>query len=185
MYPPGFVSSLVRAIFIGGELHDHSELAGGSTGPAWFILAAPDSSSSEGIRLTNLAGVHHELSSYVLQKAGATDEWTAFAPVDWKFTRTSEDALTQGAAPDPAPETGFLSAYGATTAENDFNTYAERIFTEPKALVQFACKHALIRKKLIFVLRTYIKLDARMENVFRELGIDQALLCDHQSRLPW
>jgi hypothetical protein len=28
------------------------------------------------------------------------------------------------------------SAYGATTAENDFNTYAERIFTGPENLVR-------------------------------------------------
>jgi hypothetical protein len=78
-----------------------------------------------------------------------------------------------------------VSAYGATTAENDFNTYAEKIFTEPKALVLLACNHALIRKKLLFVLRTYVSLDARMENVFRELGIDREHLCGHQSRRQW
>jgi hypothetical protein len=185
MYPLGFVSSLVRAIFVAGELRVGSERAGGSTGPAWFILAASDSSDAWAIRLNNLVGVHHELSSFVLQKADAMEEWTAFTPVDWKFTTTSEEALTHGSAPDPGQETGFLSAYGATTAENDFNTYAERIFTEPKPLVQLACQHALIRKKLLFVLRTYIRLDARMENVFRELGIDGVHLCKGQSRWPW
>jgi hypothetical protein len=180
MYPPGFVSSLVQAIFIAGELRDHGEVAGGSTGPAWFVLAASesDSSNSEGIRLTSLKGVHHELSSFVLHKAGITEEWTAFAPADWGFSNTSEEALAHGGDHDPAPETGFLSAYGATTAENDFNTYAERIFTESGSLLQLACKHALVRQKLLFVLRTYVTLDARLEKTFRELGFDGAHLCD-------
>jgi hypothetical protein len=185
LYPPGFVNSLVHALFIAGELGFNAERAGGYTGPAWILLAAPDSSSSAGIRLNNVEGLHHELSSFVLQKAGAREQWTAFAPPTWKFTTTSEEALAHGGDPDPAPQTGFLSAYAATTAENDFNTYAERIFTEPKPLVVIACEHPLIRKKLLFVLRTYVALDARMEKVFSNLGIDRAHLCEHQSRWHW
>jgi hypothetical protein len=149
------------------------------------VLAASESKDAEEVRYTNLIGVHHELSSFVLQKAGATEEWTAFAPANWQFTTTGETALARGAGPDPAPETGFLSAYGATTTENDFNTYAEQIFTGPKALVQLACQHALIREKLLFVLRTYVALDARMAKVFGDLGVDPAHLCEHQSRFPW
>jgi hypothetical protein len=129
------------------------------------------------IRSTNVLAFHHELSSFVLKKAGATQEWAAFAPADWNFTTTSEDALSHGLRSDPAINTGFLSAYGATTAENDFNVYAERIFTQPRDLVRLACRHALVRKKLLFVLETYVKLDRRMENTFRQLGIDRAQMC--------
>jgi hypothetical protein len=104
-------------------------------------------------------------------------DWVAFVPTDWKFTTTSEAALSRGSAPAPAPETGFLTGYGATTAENDFNTYAEKIFTDPAALVQLACQHALVRKKLNFVLQTYVSLDVRLEETFRDLGVDRTALC--------
>lgn len=119
----------------------------------------------------------HELSCFVLQRAGAETEAVMFAPRDWQVAPTNEEALSRGAGPDPAPDTGFLSAYGATTAENDFNTYAEKIFTEPKVLVHLACTHKLVREKLLFVLETYVRLDSRMERVFDRLGIDRTDLC--------
>jgi hypothetical protein len=180
MYPPGFVARFVRAIFIAGDLRVGTERAGGSTGPAWFILAAPDSSGLDGVRLNTFEGVHHELSSFVFREANAAAEWAALTPADWKLTNTNEAALALANVSDPEPDTGFLSAYGATTAENDFNTYAERIFTDPEALVALACKHALVRKKLSFALQTYLGLDERMDGVFRELGVDGAHLCERR-----
>jgi hypothetical protein len=185
LYPPGFVSKFVQAIFIAGDIRVNGALSGGFTGPTWFVLAAPESSGAEGIRTISLVGVHHELSSFVLRKANALGAWTAFAPTNWSFATTREEALARGGTADPAVETGFLSAYGATTAENDFNTYAERIFTDPEALVALACKHALVRKKLLLVLRTYVAFDARMDKVFRDLGVDGAHLCERPRRWPW
>ena len=106
-------------------------------------------------------------------------DWEAFAPEGWAFAATNEAALSHGYDRDPAPESGFLSAYGATNAENDFNTYAEKIFTDPKPLLALACKQPLVRRKLEFVLKTYITLDPRMDPVFRELGFDRFRLCEH------
>jgi hypothetical protein len=177
MYPPGFVRGLVSAIFIAGELQFHDARAGGYAGPAWIILAAPESLSKAGIRLNDVTAFHHELSSFVLRKSNSIDAWAAFAPTSWRFASTNEEALFSGAAMAPALDTGFLSAYGATSPENDFNTYAERIFTQPKELVGLACRHPLVRKKLLFVLQTYVALDNRMENTFHGLGIDRARRC--------
>lgn len=158
-YPPGFVSALVSGIFVAGDMKVGDQQAGGSTGPSWFILSAPDSSSTASVKLNGLEGVHHELSSFVLQKAQAASEWAAFAPNDWIFTTKNEAALANATGETPSPKTGFLSSYATTTSENDFNTYAERIFTEPETLRELACEHALVRRKLVFVLQTYIKLD--------------------------
>jgi hypothetical protein len=178
-YPPGFVSALVKAIFVAGDLRVGSQLAGGSVGPAWFILGAPDHLNARDTRLTALVGVHHELSSFVMHAAGVEREWEAFAAAPSSFSATSEAALAQADGPDPAPETGYLSAYSATSAENDFNVYAEKIFTQPERLVRLACDQALVRKKLLFVLEAYVKLDARMNGVLRAQGIDKALSCAH------
>ena len=49
--------------------------------------------------------------------------------------------------PADAPvETGFLSAYGATTSENDFNTYAEIVFSDPQRLIKLAESVPIIAK---------------------------------------
>jgi hypothetical protein len=67
------------------------------------------------------------------------------------------------------PATGFLSAYGGTNAETDFN--AEEIFTEPATVARLTRALALIRTKLEFVIAVYVRIDPRMAAVFHELGV--------------
>jgi hypothetical protein len=177
-YPPGFVAGLVRAIFIAGEIRVQAEHSGGFTGPVWFVLSASDVVSAESVRLNALEGVHHELSSFVFHRAEATATWAGFSPQGWTFAVDNAAALANGGGLQPAPDTGFLSAYGATNAENDFNTYAEKIFGGAEELVELACQHALVRKKLLFVLQTYVAIDARMAGVFHALGVDRARACE-------
>jgi hypothetical protein len=174
-YPPGFVAHLIRAVFICGELRMGGMEAGGTAGPAWIILAAPSDLGAEGIRFASLVGIHHELSSFVLRVDPATRaRWREFAPPDWNFVEDAGGALRGANASDPSMETGFLSAYGATTLENDFNVYAEKMFTEPDNLRRLARQHALIRRKLEFVRATYVAIDPRLADRFRELGLDDA-----------
>lgn len=67
---------------------------------------------------------------------------------------------------------GFLSAYGATNLENDFNVYAETIFTEPANLAQLARQHPLIRRKLDLVLAAYVAIEPQFADRFRLMGLD-------------
>jgi hypothetical protein len=116
-------------------------------------------------------GVHHELSSIVLRHSPTTfAEWLQFSPPGWAQTARPDQALVRANDAAPDPSTGFLSAYGATDAENDFNTYAETIFTEPARLRDLAGKHSLIGEKLAFVLKTYVRVDPSIDATFRELG---------------
>jgi hypothetical protein len=171
-YPPGFVAGLAHGIFICGNLKIQGAEAGGTVGPAWIILAAPVSIGPASIRLTSLLGVHHELSSLVLaRRADSLAEWTAFTPADWRFQRDSAGALSQAKDEDPPPATGFLSAYGATTPENDFNVYAEKMFTEPETVAKLAARYPLVAKKAAFVASTYAAIDPRLRETFAKLGL--------------
>lgn len=174
-YPPGFVAHLIRAIFICGELRMGGVEAGGTAGPAWIILAAPSDLGEEGIRFASLIGVHHELSSFVLRVDPATRvRWAEFAPADWNFVADAGGALRRAEAVAPSMETGFLSAYGATNLENDFNVYAEKMFTEPDNLARLAGQYPLVRRKLDFVRETYVAIDSRFAELFHRLGLDEA-----------
>jgi hypothetical protein len=170
-YPPGFVARLIHAVFICGNLRMGGAEAGGTAGPAWIILAAPSDIGEEGIRVGSLLGVHHELSSFVLRVNPATQaQWSEFAPAGWSFVEDAGGALGRAHAPTPSPETGFLSAYGATNPENDFNVYAEKMFTEPDGLEQLARQHSLIRRKLDFVRAAYAAIDPRFADRLQRLG---------------
>jgi len=77
------------------------------------------------------------------------------------------------------PVDGFLSPYGATNPENDFNVYAETVFLNPSHVATQAEKHPIVAKKLALLMEAYIQLDARFEGVFERLG-----LLRFRSKLP-
>lgn len=171
-YPDGFVAKLIGGIFIAGELRVGGAVAGGTVGPAWILLAAPARLGREGIYATSLIGVHHELSSFVYRKRPETaNGWKQFTPAGWTYKQDPRDVLALASRDDPSPETGFLSAYGTSNEENDFNVYAEKIFTEPAVVTKLAQGHELIRRKLEFVRAAYVEIDPRMTEVFDKLGL--------------
>jgi len=171
-YPAGFVASVAHAIFIGGRIRFQGVDSGGTFGPAWIVLIAPSFLDPAAIRLTNLIGVHHELSSLVLRRNPFSyGGWTAFLPVGWQFTNDGKSSLARAKDLDPPPSTGFLSAYGATTAENDFNVYVEKMFTEPQKVARLAHEYPLIARKVAFVIATYAAVDPRLTETFRSLGL--------------
>lgn len=175
-YPPGFVDELIDAVFVCGVLRMDGALAGGSAGPAWLVLSAPDDYDSDHIRTLAEFTFHHELSSHVLRRDPATlMRWSAFAPPDTQFVKAVGETLARGTLADPDPSTGFLSAYGGTNLENDFNTYAEMVFADAETLKAMARKQALIKRKLRFVLDTYEHIDPRVHGYFVESGLDSIL----------
>lgn len=172
LYPPGFVDKLIDAIFICGDLRMSGAPAGGAAGPAWIVLSAPHDLNRESVLLTASLGVHHELSSVVLRYEPTTmARWKEFEPADARFAQDASEAISRGDDADPDLSTGFLSAYGSSTPENDFNTYAEMMFAEVERLKKAAERHALVRRKLKFVLEAYERVDSRMHAYFERTGL--------------
>ncbi|HHJ15676.1 MAG TPA: hypothetical protein ENJ80_03165 [Gammaproteobacteria bacterium] len=97
---------------------------------------------------------HHEMSSIFFRNYDfPTEEWNSVNPgrhVYAKSDRQILQAITDG-EDDGGDESlyseGFLSKYGYSTLENDFNLYAEMAFTHPRQLRQLAEKYPRIRKK--------------------------------------
>jgi hypothetical protein len=173
VYPEGFYGRHCAKIFVCGSLTFEGRPAGGAYVPGqdWIVLAAPADHGRETIETTNELGTHHEFSSIVWARAlTLPGRWATLLPPGHVFAESTGRALDAADATPPAPETGFLSAYGATSAENDFNIYAETVFTEPARLVALANQHRTVAAKLALVLDSYVDLDPRMEAVFRRLG---------------
>jgi hypothetical protein len=171
-YPPGFVAKLIKAVFVGGELRMQGERASGTAGAAWVILSARPDYGPDGLREVGFAGLHHELSSFVLRADPRTwSKWVEFAPASGRYSEDPGGALRRAETTDPSPDTGFLNAYGATNLENDFNVYAEEMFGHPDKVARLAREHPLIRRKLDFVMETYAAIDPEFRGVFRKMGL--------------
>jgi hypothetical protein len=171
-YPPGFVAKLIKAVFICGLLRMQGEYAAGTNGRAWIIMASRAEYGLEGLRELGFVTFHHELSSFVLRQDVTTwSKWIKFAPADRHYAEDPAGAIRGANQPDPPLETGFLNAYGATNLENDFNIYAEEMFNHPQYMAALAQKYPLIRRKLDFVLATYVAIDPAFKPIFLEMGL--------------
>jgi hypothetical protein len=178
IYPPGFVAQHCKAIFICGSLMLGGAAAGGTYGPAWIILVATQKVGETGIFETARLGVHHELSSLVWNaNPRLRTRWAAELPSDWRPAASPAEELA-AAHPEVEREMledsrrdGFLSAYGATSIENDFNVYAETIFTDANRVPRLAKSQPRVARKAGLLMAAYIDLDASFVALFVRLGL--------------
>lgn len=171
-YPSGFVAKLIKAVFVSGELVMEGETAGATYSYAWIIVSARSGRAAGDLRGLGFAAFHHELSSFVLSAdIGTRGKWSEFGPPGWQYAASAGEQLRRAAMKDPPFDTGFLNAYGATSIENDFNMYAETMFGSPNDVACLAQKYPLIRRKLDFVMETYVALDPAFTEIFRKLGL--------------
>lgn len=173
LYPPGFVAGLIKAIFISGRMRMDGEPAGGTYGPAWVLLAADVALGAASVELTCLMGVHHELSSFIYQREDNAERWERALPPGWVFSTTSGSALQGANRRDPPKNSGFLNAYGATSAENDFNVYAETMMTDTRGLLVLAEQNPLIAHKVRLLRKAYVDVDPRMDAILGAMGLPQ------------
>jgi hypothetical protein len=172
VYPRGFVAARCKAIFVCGSLTLDGAEAGGTYGPAWIILVATRRVGDAGIFETARLGVHHELSSLVWNaRPDLPARWRAELPAGWTDAPDNAAALASGQPGAADLDRGFLSPYGATTAENDFNVYAELAFTEPQRVADLAASRPLVARKLALLIDAYTASDARLADVFARLGL--------------
>jgi hypothetical protein len=172
VYPPGFFGKNCKAIFLAGSLTLDGARAGGTWNKDWIILSARKENSKEGIYETAWYGVHHEFSSLVWNRFPELRAiWNSLLPLGWVPARRNAVVLE---APDSLitdPRDGFLSAYGATNLQNDFNIYAETVFIEPSYVAEHAGRYPVVAKKLALLMEAYIQLDRRFEDVFERVGL--------------
>jgi len=157
LYPSGFVTSFIDAIYISGSMEIEGAKAGGTFGPEWIVLSNIEHWNGTQANYENfLRGVHHELSSLVLKKSIFTVvAWPKLLPSDWTSSENNYQALTLNEETEPNYASGFLTQYGETSMGNDFNVYAEFAFTEPEHLKKLAKQYSIIAQKLGLFISAY------------------------------
>ena len=106
--------------------------------------------------------LHHEMSS-LLMHAGLVDmdEWRSLTPIE---SYSGDMLVTSNARPMTAREAraGFLTSYGGTNPENDFNVYAEMTFGQPELVLRQASQFPAAKEKANFVRELYQRLGFRL-----------------------
>lgn len=178
VYPPDLINRHLAAIFIAGDLEIGGVRAAGTYLYAWIYISAASDLADRGPAYI-AETVHHELSS-LLFLAGdfPTARWTAINPTDFAYLPTPEAVLeAAGTHQDPAmAETwyrdGFVSDYGMSSLENDFNTFAEMALGRPDDLRALAGRYPGIADKLAVLIDFYTSLEPEMGRYFKSVGLD-------------
>lgn len=99
--------------------------------------------------------IHHELSSIFFHKFSFPRErWVAELPFGFEYFVDDATVLhflrheNQIRASEELLRSGFVSNYGRTNLENDFNTFAELYFTDAQHLTSLAENYPRIAAKL-------------------------------------
>ena len=178
VYPPGFVDKLVHRIALAGQITLWNTQVGGFFVADAIALNAHDVASSGGE--TFLAdSFHHELSSIVRnQVLFNVSDWTANNPVGFAYASLDEYKRILAQRPpvdgDDALHTqGFVSLYGTTSLDNDWNTYAEQVFGHPRDLADEIRRFPRMRDKTRQLLNVYRRLDPRFGPLFDATGLSQ------------
>ena len=81
---------------------------------------------------------------------------------EWMFLRGHIDPVDKYQLLDR----GLLNQYSETSVENDFNTYAEVIFTEPKRMKKLIKKYPVIHRKYQIFKAFYLAIDPGFSKAF-------------------
>ena len=98
--------------------------------------------------------IHHEISSIFYRDHSFPKEaWSSINPKGFAYLDSNEDILAAIEEGNKFGdkigfhEEGFISKYGQTTLEEDFNVYAQMVFVHPQKLKSLSEKYPRIRQK--------------------------------------
>lgn len=171
-YPAIVTGRYLRDVLVVDRIHVISDRR--ISGLYWddkIYVAFGESEDSSWFRGT----IHHEISSILIQHNRhwiAPDNWEPLLPDGFGYSDENAILTDRPVATHPVPyygEQGFFSAYGRTSAENDFNMLAGALFTCNTELWEYYDRYPRMQRKVDYVIDQYAELDARYtRRYFRE-----------------
>ncbi|EKE77002.1 hypothetical protein [Gallaecimonas xiamenensis] len=171
-YPSSVLKEAVKEIRIGDHLVKNDEVIYGYYETRHLFIFAD--SAGTGIDAREIEKtLHHELSSLLAERYGFPYfDWLALNSPDFEYLVSDQrfrQAIAAGLTYAPQQRDlvqGIVSGYGRLNAENDFNTYAETVFTQPRQMADWLAKYPQVQKKYRFLKAFYLKVSPGFEGVF-------------------
>ncbi len=176
IYPAGFLDRIVKRVVLAGRIRMWNLDVGGFFNGSTVAINDASVASPDG-KVFSADTFHHELSSIIRnQVLFNVSEWTADNPPGFRYL--SLDAYKALLAKPPSVEgdaalhdQGFVAAYGTTSLDNDWNTYAEKVFGHGPQFAELIRRYPKMRSKTRQLLDIYAGLDQRFEAYFRQSGL--------------
>lgn len=176
LYPERVLSGNLRNIHLLGKMEFYGVEYGGTySGYDIYLTSRGIKSGYTDDYLKRL--VHHELSSLLWNNhPGLLDQesWKESLPEGFTYQGDGLKAIKAGKFSTEYDtqwhQQGFLSEYGTASLEEDFNLFAEGLFSGELAFWKAVDQYPRLRSKMILTVRFYTRLDGRMtEGFFRGL----------------
>ena len=165
-YPKDVIQNHLKAIFFSEEINADGFKYGGTYDPFRKIIYLVDNGGqSEKLAISNF---HHEFSSLLLySRSFYLNPWMEQNPRNfcylsdvyktWKELHNKIDLSAEAKSEDF--KKGFVSVYGQTNFENDFNEYSAMIFTYPEKFKELMNRYPRVRAKFLIWLEFYREID--------------------------
>ena len=161
-YPADILKRDLSTIYLFSRLGFYGVQYGGTSLDSSIYLTG--GSKSEGYSDAYFASLlHHEMSSILYRVYQFPKEaWSSINPVEFHYAESDSQVLEAIAKTKKLTikkrlyREGFLSKYGHSTLENDFNLYAEMAFTHPQQLRSLSEKYPRVRQKAKLTKNFYI-----------------------------
>ncbi len=181
-YPPGFVHRLIDRVALAGGItfFKDTEVGGFFVPRTVAINCGGDWTAEHRAFVTRT--FHHEFSSLVRLAAPLDDAaWTGRNPPGFSYLSYAEyRTILSSDRPDRGStdlyEKGFVRSYGMTDIDNDWNTYAERIFGDGAAFAALIRDFPRMKAKTRVFLDTYQGMDPRFADYFARTGLSAAVM---------
>lgn len=165
-YPKDVIQNRLKAIFFSEEINADGFKYGGTYDPFRRIVYLVDNGGqSEKLAISNF---HHEFSSLLLySRSFYLNPWIEQNPRNFSYFsdvyKTWEELYNKidlsAEAKSEDFKKGFVSVYGQTNFENDFNEYSAMIFTYPEKFKEIMNRYPRVRAKFLIWLELYQEID--------------------------
>lgn len=171
-HPAAVLKANLKAVYVLSELRYRGVVTSGTNSRTCVYLKMGDPQA--GYTPAHVEGTFHaEFSSILIRNHPQfldKDAWQKANPPGFQYLGDGVDAVKQGKAglktETALLEKGFLSQYGCSTLENDFNGLTIRLFAGDATLWALARQYPRIQTKLKIALSFYQQLDPAYTEAF-------------------
>lgn len=178
-YPIEILLSDLDNVYFGGRIQtERSQFTAGFFIPSkkdiYLFSMLSDYSGSEAL-LILAETFHHELSS-ILMRNYRFDMigFMAYNGTDFEYWHDEERILTSthtgNYTSGPLWDEGLLRYYSQTSPENDYNSYVEMIFTNPKRMSDNCSANERIKNKFLHVKDFYLNISPDFKSAFDQVN---------------
>lgn len=171
-YPATVLKANLKTVYVLSELRYRGVVTSGTNSRTCVYLKMGDERA--GYTPAHVQGTFHAEFSSILMRNHPQfldkEAWQNANPAGFQYLGDGVDAVKQGKAGLKSEtallEKGFLSQYGCSTLENDFNGLTIRLFAGDASLWALAEQYPRIRAKLQLALSFYQQLDPSFTETF-------------------